>query len=236
MVFRVALGLRPLAGHSPVKGRDAFQLLMHTWIKFCGTTSLEDAQASVEAGADALGFIFAPSKRRISPEKAGEIVKRLPQNVARVGVFVNESAEQIRETIRQAGLTLVQLHGDESPEFVLALREQIGVIKTILVNGSLEDHFALFCGHRECADHILLDSGSGSGKTFDWKSVRRRVDGHDVRLIVAGGLTPENVGLAIHALKPWGVDVVSGVEAEPGRKDPAKLKAFVAAVRKSDQG
>jgi len=208
---------------------------MHTWIKFCGTTSLEDAQASVEAGADALGFIFAPSKRRISPEKAGEIVKRLPQNVAKVGVFVNESAEQIRETIRQAGLTLVQLHGDESPEFVLALREQIGVIKTILVNGSLEDRFALFCGHRECADHILLDSGSGSGKTFDWNLVRRRVDGHDVRLIVAGGLTPENVGLAIHALKPWGVDVVSGIEAEPGRKDPAKLKAFVTAVRKSDQ-
>lgn len=196
---------------------------------------MEDAQASVEAGADALGLIFAPSKRRVSVETARDIVKQLPQNVAKVGVFVNETAEQIRETIRQVGLTLVQLHGDEPPDFVMALREQISVIKTILVNSSLEDRFAQFCGHRECADHILLDSGSGSGKTFDWHGVRRRVDGHRVRLIVAGGLTPENVGLAMHALKPWGVDVVSGVEAEPGRKDPAKLKAFVAAVRKSDQ-
>ncbi len=208
---------------------------MRTWIKFCGTTSLEDAQASVEAGADALGFIFAPSKRRITPEKAGEIIKQLPQNVAKVGVFVNETAENIQATIRQTGLTLVQLHGDESPEFVMAQRERIGVIKTILVNGNLEDRFASFCGHRECADHILLDSGSGSGLTFDWQSVRRRVDWNDVKVIVAGGLTPDNVGQAIEALMPWGVDVVSGVEAGHGKKDPAKLKAFVAAVRKSDE-
>lgn len=206
-----------------------------TWIKFCGTTSLDDAEASVQAGADALGFIFAPSKRRITPEAAGEIAARVPQHIHKVGVFMNETAEQIQATIRQAGLTLVQLHGDEPPEFVAALREQIGVIKTILVNSGLEDRFAQYWGHRECVDYILLDSGAGSGLTFDWRAVRARVDGHSARLIVAGGLTPENVGLAMHALTPWGVDVVTGVEAAPGKKDPAKLRAFVAAVRKSER-
>ncbi len=208
---------------------------MHTWIKFCGTTSLEDAQASVEAGASALGFIFAPSKRRITPERARAIVDRLPQEIQKVGVFMNEPAAQIQETIKEAGLTLVQLHGDEPPDFVLALREQIGVIKTILVNSSLEDRFAQYFGHRECADHILLDSGAGSGLTFDWLAVRARVNGYNARLIVAGGLTLHNVGIAMHALHPWGVDVVTGIESEPGRKDPAKMKAFVAAVRKAER-
>jgi phosphoribosylanthranilate isomerase len=209
--------------------------MIRTWIKFCGTTSLEDAQASIDAGADALGFIFVPSKRRITPEAAQQIVAQLPRDIHKVGVFMNETAEQIQETIRQVGLTLVQLHGDEPPEYVAAIREQIGVIKTILVNGGLEDHFAQYFGHRECADYVLLDSGAGSGLTFDWRAVRPRVDGHNTRLIVAGGLTPANVGLAMHALTPWGVDVVTGVEAAPGKKDPAKLRAFVAAVRKSER-
>lgn len=209
--------------------------MMRTWIKFCGTTSLEDAQACVEAGADALGFIFAPSKRRITAEAAQKIASQLPDKVHRVGVFVNETAEEIQAIIRQVGLTLVQLHGDEPPSYVQNMREQIGVIKTILVNSGLEDRFATYFGHRECADYVLLDSGSGSGLTFDWRAVRTRVDGHTARLIVAGGLTPENVGFAMHALTPWGVDVVSGVEAAPGRKDPAKLRAFVAAVRRSER-
>lgn len=214
---------------------------MPIWIKICATTCVEDALASIEAGANALGFVFAPSKRRISVEQAAEIISQLPSNVERVGVFNNESMERVAEAVEQAGLSAVQLHGEEPPEFIdeLAVRWPRGsrakVIKTVLVNNDFATRFAHVSQDYRGIDSILLDSGGGSGRTFDWEAVRPLVGGNGKRLIVAGGLNPENVGEAITKFAPWGVDVVSGVEREPGRKDPAKLKAFVAAVRKAER-
>lgn len=214
---------------------------MPTWIKICGTTSVADALASAAAGADALGFIFAPSPRRIAPEQAQEIAARLPANIERIGVFVNESPARIRAITSQVGLTAVQLHGRESPEFISSLFEdktrggRVGIIKAVLVNSDFEKQLARFGSRQPVADSILLDSGAGSGLSFDWKEALSRKRGSGTRFIVAGGLTPENVGNAIRTLAPWGVDVVSGVEREPGKKDPQKLRDFVAAVRKAEQ-
>ena len=214
---------------------------MQTWIKICATTCIEDALASIEAGADALGFVFGPSKRRVSAEQAAKIVARLPRNIERVGVFSNDSAEHVAAIVEQAGLTVVQLHGEESPEFIAELtarwprNDRISVIKTVLVDQSFAARFARVGKDYPGIDFILLDSGAGSGRTFDWEAAKPLVGGNGKRLIVAGGLNPENVGEAVKKFAPWGVDVASGVEREPGRKDPAKLKAFVAAVRKAEE-
>ncbi len=214
---------------------------MHTWIKFCATTSIDDAAASIEAGADALGFVFAPSKRRVTPEQAQAITAKVPANIERIGVFQNESAARIRAIVSEVGLTAVQLHGEETPEYMSGLftrfprTPRIGIVKTVLVDKDFQERLAAVCNSRECADCILFDSGAGSGTTFDWEKVKAALQGFSGRFIIAGGLTPENVGDAIKKFSPWGVDVVTGVESEPGRKDPEKLKAFVAAVRKAEQ-
>lgn len=213
---------------------------MRTWIKICGTTSLEDALISIEAGADALGFIFAPSKRRVSTEQAQRIISQLPREVERIGVFMNSSAAEIASVVSAVELTGVQMHGEESPAEVYAglqpaRRDAMRKIKTILVKPGYElglDHHAHAPG---IVDAWLLDSGAGSGKTFDWETVRKQLGQRPERFIVAGGLTPENVGDAMRTFNPWGVDVVTGVEREPGRKDPGKLQAFVAAVRRAEQ-
>lgn len=214
---------------------------MRTWIKFCGTTSLFDARASVEAGADALGFIFAPSKRQIAPEKAKEIIRELPENMERVGVFINESDDRIREIAQAAALSMVQLHGHESPDFVGRLKSapmagrKLRVIKTVLIEGDFHLELEKFVNATAPPDFILLDSGAGSGRTFDWRGVRPFLSGTEMRFIVAGGLTPENVPLALRMFRPFGVDVASGVESAPGKKDLNKLKAFVAAVRNAEK-
>lgn len=212
---------------------------MRTWIKFCGTTSVADAIAEVEAGADALGFIFAPSKRQLTPAKAQEIIRELPGNVERIGVFVNESADAIRAIAEQAGLTGVQLHGNESPEFMAGLRSAAGgklrVIKSVIIEGDFHLELEKFVMTNSPPHAILLDSGAGSGEMFDWRGVRPFLTGTEMRFIVAGGLNEENVRTALRVFHPWGVDVVSGVESAPGRKDPAKLKAFVAAVREAEK-
>ena len=213
---------------------------MRTWIKICATTCIEDALASIEAGADALGFVFAPSERRVSPEQAQAIVAQLPANVGRVGVFQNDSVECIGEIVGKVGLTTVQLHGEKTADFIVDLTSRlqrdrrIKIIKTVLVNEDFARRFAAACQDEVGIDSILLDSGAGSGRTFDWNAVKPLLGNHR-RLIVAGGLNPQNVGDAIRKFEPWGVDVVSGVEREPGRKDPEKLKAFVAAVRRADK-
>jgi phosphoribosylanthranilate isomerase len=220
---------------------------MRTWIKFCGTTSAEDALASIEAGADALGFIFAPSKRRVTPEQAEAITAKLPARIERIGVFQNEAPERVRAIVEQVGLTAVQLHGGESPAYVQGLFDKwvrnphIGVIKTLLMD-SFVSNFAILEEHLDCFDCLLFDSGAGSGKRFDWTKLLQRFNdpkqgpaGFKKRFIIAGGLNPENVAEAVAKFHPWGVDVVSGVEREPGRKDPEKLKSFVAAVRKAEQ-
>jgi phosphoribosylanthranilate isomerase len=211
---------------------------MRTWIKICGTTCIEDALASVEAGADAVGFVFAPSKRRVPVEQASQISAQLPENIGRIGVFSGEQVHRIVHVVEEAGLTGVQLHGGEAPEFIDELRRNlapdrgISVIKAILVNDDFEARRAEAWSQRDGIDFILLDSGGGTGRTFDWRKAQPFLVKNHKRVIVAGGLHCGNVEEAIRELSPWGVDVVSGVERESGRKDSEKLKAFVATVRR----
>ena len=212
---------------------------MGTWIKICGTTSVDDALASVEAGADALGFIFAPSKRRITVEQAREIIKELPPTIERIGVFLDATAQEICNAVLELKLTGIQMHGKEDPAEVYRYfpgdrRDSLRKIKTILVADGFESALDLSLKRPEAVDAWLLDSGAGSGKTFDWQAARKSLAGREGRFIIAGGLSPENVSEAVRMFRPWGVDVVSGVEYEPGRKDGNKLKAFVAAVRKAE--
>jgi len=214
---------------------------MRTWIKICGTTSLEDALSSIEAGADALGFIFADSKRRILPENAQKIIRGLPPNIEKIGVFLDAGAMGVRHVVREVDLTGIQMHGEgEFPPEVYSYlpkdrRDNLRKIKTIIVWEGFETRFDSYAAVPGVVDTWLFDSGAGSGKSFDWQSARKQLGDRQGQFVVAGGLNPENVGDAIRTFRPWGVDVVSGVEREPGRKDPEKLKAFVAAVRKVEQ-
>ena len=222
---------------------------MHTWIKFCATTSLDDALASIEAGADALGFVFAPSKRRVTAGQVQAITSRLPNHIQRIGVFHNEDLHLVLRTAEQGGLTAVQLHGEETPAYMNALRSRwkgpsrLEIIKTVLMDDSFVSRFTALAEDSHSFDSILFDSGAGSGRTFDWNRLlecfercgNEGMTGYKGRIIIAGGLNPVNVSEAMKMFQPWGVDVVSGVEREPGRKDHEKLKAFVAAVRKAEQ-
>jgi phosphoribosylanthranilate isomerase len=214
-----------------------------TWIKICGTTNLEDALASVEAGADALGFIFTDSPRRITPEAAREIVANLPDSVQKIGVFVNASRERVHNIVSKVGLTGVQLHGTENEQYVEELcrewndaktrKHKVRVIKAVPVRPGFENTLRSLS---KSLDLFLLDSGAGgTGQSFDPKAALAGLKKAPVRFIAAGGLRPENVMEAIQVLKPWGVDVASGVEKEKGKKDHSKLKAFVQAVRQADK-
>jgi len=219
---------------------------MHTWIKICGTTCVEDALKSIEAGADALGFIFAPSKRRVTPEQAQTIIRELPPEVEKIGVFMNAGAKEIGRVVKKVKLTGIQMHGesDYPPEVYRYLsvrrRDSLRKIKTVIVQKAFEGLFDFykafdFNAVTKFVDTWLLDSGAGSGQPFDWYTTSWQLSGHLRQFVIAGGLTPENVGEAIRIMGPWGVDVVTGVEREPGRKDPEKLKTFVAAVRRAEQ-
>jgi len=203
-------------------------------VKVCGITNLADALVAVEAGADALGFNFyARSPRYIAPEAARRIIAELPASAVCVGVFVNEeSADSVARMADRAGVAGVQLHGDEPPEYCAALggRE---VIKALRVGKDFAPEEAT----RYPARSILLDAYNprargGTGETFDW-TVARRTREVVAELYLAGGLSPENVAGAIAAVEPYAVDVCSGVESAPGRKDAARVRAFVAAVRAS---
>jgi phosphoribosylanthranilate isomerase len=223
------------------------------WVKICGMTSPEDAVAAADAGADAIGLIFAPGKRQISAEVAKEITQALPKTMEKVGVFANESAEQVEEIASEAGLTAVQLHGDESPEFARTLfrhggqrsRAQMRVFKTLHVVSGIEGLARGFLV-QNCVDGFLLDSvvhnaetgeieRGGTGQTFDWRRANEFLPGvqRESRVIVAGGLSPANVAEAIRTLQPWGVDVCSGVESEPRKKDWKKMRDFIAAAREA---
>jgi phosphoribosylanthranilate isomerase len=200
-----------------------------TRIKICGITTVDDALCAVDAGADALGFVFhEKSPRYVKPLKVQRIVSALPPFVTTVGLFVNQPGEKIRQIMRLTGLQVVQLHGDEPPE---ACRlEPYQVIKALRV----KDESSLTGAEDYPASALLLDTWSGkqyggSGRCFDWqlaRDLRTRVP-----LILAGGLTPENVAEAIRQVGPYGVDVSSGVEDSPGRKNRAKIFQFVNAVR-----
>jgi phosphoribosylanthranilate isomerase len=201
-------------------------------IKFCGVTTLEDAHRAVAAGAWAVGLIFWPdSPRAVDPATAAEIAAALKRRVEVVGVFVNPTLQELAETTDAIELTMLQLHGEEGPSFCAEAARRTGckVIKAARVRSGA-DIQALAAFH---TDFHLLDSyrvgqPGGTGETFAWELAR----GHRGRapLILSGGLTPANVADAIAAVHPFAVDVASGVEASPGRKDPAKLAAFAAAV------
>jgi len=221
-----------------------------TWVKICGITNLEDALTAVDAGADALGFVFyEKSPRKADPEKTREITAKLPQYVEKVGVFVDAEPEHIRAVVSRAALTIVQLHGEKSMNRIWAdprpIMECLGAVKVIPVipGDSLKGDVLINpCLKEEKAFAILLDSRSngasgGTGRTFNWEATQGMVQflGSLVPVIVAGGLTPTNVADAMRILKPWGVDVASGVEAVPGKKDPQKVRAFIAAVREAEK-
>jgi len=201
-------------------------------VKICGITSWTDARRAFEAGADFLGFNFySGSPRYVTPAKARRIVRRLPEGITAVGVFVNEPAEKVLETARTVGLARVQLHGEEPPEIVEKLSRSFPVIKAVRVRKPFRaSQIAKF----KRANAVLLDGfdgvrWGGTGKAFDWSVVPRR-KGHS-RIFLAGGITPENVVEAIRIAKPYAVDVCSGVEAKPGKKDPRRIKALMRAVK-----
>ena len=216
------------------------------WVKICANTSLEDAQLAADAGADAVGFVFASSPRRVTADQVAAITPHLPAHLERIGVFVDAGLEEICSTVRQCGLSGVQLHCQSAPGLPAQLREQFG--RELLILGVV--HFgpeaadqAKIIAADPNVDAILVDSRTatavgGTGIAFDWTEARTSLFQNAEarkRLIAAGGLTPENVLAAITTLRPWGVDVASGVEAAPGRKDPVKVRDFVARARASVQ-
>jgi phosphoribosylanthranilate isomerase len=206
-----------------------------TKIKFCGMTTLADAQRAAQAGAWAIGLIFWPhSKRRCELDVAVEIAAALRRRVEVAGVFVNATLDHVTQTADAVGLTVLQLHGDEGPAFCgeAARRTGCKVIKAARIRSGA-DIQALAPFH---TDYHLLDSyvsgvPGGTGETFSWEIARAHRGPTPV--ILSGGLTPDNVAEAIATVKPFAVDVASGVESSPGRKDPGKLEAFAAAVRES---
>jgi phosphoribosylanthranilate isomerase len=213
------------------------------WIKICATTNLDDALASLDAGANALGFIFTAGPRQITPASAAAIIAALPLSTEKIGVVVNESPDALAKLANDIGLTGLQLHGDEPPDQLPEYRRVLGlrkIIKTLQARELLADPSKLeaYLAARDSIDGILLDSGSptargGIGISFDWNAalpIVERIKQH-LPVIIAGGLTPDNVADAIRRFDPCGVDVVSGVELSPGKKDPAKLRAFIAAAR-----
>jgi phosphoribosylanthranilate isomerase len=229
-----------------------------TWVKICGMTNLEDALVAVDAGADAVGFVFyEKSPRCVSVETARDIVANLPESVEKVGVFVGETAETVNEVSEKAELTLAQTYPDfRSPLSIptdrfleMALRRLIVAIPASQLQREESDDpdvitgFRVSSSFRERIAAVLLDSGTsdrpgGTGKKFDWQSVvpmTALIGRIGLKMIVAGGLTPGTVVQAIETLQPWGVDVVSGVEERPGKKDPEKVRAFVRAVREMDR-
>jgi phosphoribosylanthranilate isomerase len=201
-------------------------------VKICGITNWSDARGAVEAGADFLGFNFyRESSRYIAPAAARRIVQGLPAGVASVGVFVNESEREMLAIAQQVGLDYVQLHGDETAEVVSRMRRSFRVIKAIRVRDSFR--VAQLANFKR-ASSILLDGfdaelRGGTGKSFNWKLAKSA--GRRRQIFLAGGLTPENAAEAISAARPFAIDVCSGVESRPGKKDAARMRALVAAVR-----
>jgi phosphoribosylanthranilate isomerase len=218
---------------------------MSLWIKICGNTSLEDARLAAEVGADAVGFVFAPSPRRVTAAQVASIVPHLSAAVEKIGVFVDATLDEICATIRATALTGVQLHCETSPEMPAQLRVEFGPelrILRVVHFGPEAVTYAESIAIDSNVDATLVDSRTatavgGTGTVFDWQAARKNLFRNAVqrRLVIAGGLNPANVANAIEILGPWGVDVVSGVEAAPGRKDPAKVSEFIANARSADR-
>ncbi len=192
------------------------------FVKICGITSEDDALLAVALGADALGFVFAPSPRQVTASRVYDITRRLPPEILTVGVFRDELPDRVIDITQRAGLKAAQLHGRETRNQVEQVNKYVHWVIKSVEAGSVAAMNADNLG----TDMVLVDASEpGSGKLFDWSLL---ADMPEVpRLMLAGGLNPENVGLAIETVRPWGVDVSSGVEVEPGRKDPIKLRAFI---------
>jgi phosphoribosylanthranilate isomerase len=222
------------------------------WIKICANTNLADAQLAADLGADAVGFVFAPSTRQITAAEVARITPHLPPHVERIGVFPALPAEEIVQQAQQSGLTAVQLHGGVNLALLQRLQElfqgQIKIIQTVHWQIDADGTSAIAVGQqlREIAkqgivQRVLIDSKlgnatGGTGVSFNWTAARAVFTdaSEGLNLIVAGGLRPDNVAEAIHGLAPWGVDVASGVEATPGRKSREKLAAFIKNAREKN--
>ena len=229
------------------------------WVKICGNTNLPDAEAAINAGADALGFVFAPSPRQVTAQQVRAITNRLPVRVERYGVFVDAQFEEIVATVDQAGLSGIQLHSAGDPSLATRLREHFSAVS--LANGRrrrlgllqvlhsspesdpegspemLDQQLEKLRGDHS-VDAILIDARSasapgGTGVRFDWARASGAfiASAPHLRLIAAGGLAPDNIAEAIALLRPWGVDVVTGVEVSPGHKDTAKVREFIQRAR-----
>ena len=198
------------------------------FVKICGITNLGDALLSVALGADAVGFVFAPSVRQVSMEQVKEIVKQLPSGVVTIGVFVNERPESVVRTVHEIGLSGAQLHGSEGPVNVEYVSERVPIVLKGFSGSSIP--VARLAEYKASA--ILVDSESpGSGSGFAWTAIEGQ--SARIRIILAGGLRPDNIEEAVRVVRPFGVDVSSGVEAKPGKKDPAKLRAFISKSREA---
>ena len=203
-----------------------------TWIKICGITHIEDAKKAASLGVDALGFIFAPSLRRVEPDVAKKIILALPKTLLKVGVFVNEAPEEVQRVAEYCGLNVLQFHGEESPEY--CQKFSLPVIKAIRIKDleSLKDM------GKYPHTSILLDTYhpmkfGGTGNSFPWAVALKAKE--ERNFILSGGLNPGNIGEAIRKVRPLGVDVCSGMETNPGKKDLIKMMDFLKEVRKADE-
>lgn len=196
------------------------------FVKICGVTTEEDALLAVAMGADAVGFVFAPSPRQVAIDHARDVARRLPAEVLTVGVFRDEAPKRVVDIVHRAGLRAAQLHGHESPEDTAWVRDRVGIVVKAFPAGSP----ALDEVGDYVADVVLIDSHTpGSGQVFDWSLAEGAPLAR--RVLLAGGLTPANVAEAVARVRPWGVDVSTGVESAPGRKDPVKVRDFVRNAR-----
>lgn len=210
------------------------------WIKVCANTSLEDALVAAEAGANAVGFVFAESVRRVTRAQVRAITPHLPESLEKIGVFVNASLNDLVAAVQDCGLTGVQLHSGCESDAAPRLREHFSsqplhILKVVHFQQGLEVELRVAQAD-QAIDAVLVDSRTakllgGTGIPFDWKAARKSFAKLPLRIVVAGGLNPDNVGKAITLLRPWGVDVASGVESNPGKKDAAKVRAFVENAR-----
>lgn len=198
------------------------------FVKVCGITNEEDALLAVAMGADAIGFVFAPSSRQVATETVRDITKRLPHGIVTVGVFRDEHPDIVVKTVLAAGLHGAQLHGREPFSEVASVRSRLPfVIQAFPAGDDTLRHAA-----KSTADVVMVDSPTpGSGSVFDWSLAEGTPDG--VRLLLAGGLDAGNVAAAVANVRPWGVDASTGLESAPGRKDPTKVRLFIEAAKRA---
>ncbi|MBM2832647.1 MAG: trpF [Dehalococcoidia bacterium] len=206
---------------------------MSVRVKICGITNLEDARAAIAAGADALGFIFASSPRQVDPARVSEIVGQLPPFVSKVGVFVDADFKEITRIMTECHLDLAQLHGEESPDLCLKLFPR--AIKSFRIKGrEVLEHLPHYRASAYLLDGFSHRAAGGTGTTFDWDIAREAKRYGNI--ILSGGLTPQNVHQAVAAVQPFAVDVSSGVEASPGKKDRRRLRDFIRAAQAATEG